>query len=191
MQIPTQITFRHMRASPSLEAKIRTRVDHLGRFHPRIIGCRVVVDQVSRHHAQGNQFHVQIRLTLPNHELVAGNEPPAHQANQDPWVALRDAFDSLRRQLEDLARRDRGEVKRHEPPLRGRVTLLNPSAHCGTITTEGDLHPVYFHAHSLVGFDFDKLLLGMEVRFSEEEGDHGPQASTVHVPRTERPSLAP
>jgi cold shock CspA family protein len=29
--------------------------------------------------------------------------------------------------------------------------------------------------------DFDSLEVGVEIRFSEERGDLGPQASTVHV----------
>jgi hypothetical protein len=33
----------------------------------------------------------------------------------------------------------------------------------------------------LVGGDFDHLDVGMEVRFVEEPGELGPQASTVHV----------
>lgn len=40
---------------------------------------------------------------------------------------------------------------------------------------------VYFHRNSVVGADFDGLRIGTEVRFAEEMGERGPQASTVHV----------
>jgi hypothetical protein len=34
---------------------------------------------------------------------------------EDMYAALRDAFDAARRQLDDHAREQRGEVKHHEP----------------------------------------------------------------------------
>ncbi|WP_172600520.1 hypothetical protein [Sulfurivermis fontis] len=37
-------------------------------------------------------------------------------------MAVRDAFDSLRRQPENLARHERREVKQHETPPHGRIT---------------------------------------------------------------------
>jgi len=33
----------------------------------------------------------------------------------------------------------------------------------------------------VVGADFDSLQIGAEVRFAEEMGERGPQASTVHT----------
>ncbi len=179
MQIPTQITFRHMEPSAALEAKIRERADELERFFPRLIGCKVVVEMDHRHE-QGNLFRVRAELTLPGHELVAGHESAKHQAYEDPFVALRDTFDSLRRQLEDLARRQRNEVKHHETPPHGRISGLKPAEDCGTITTS-DGRDIYFHRNSVIDSDFDKLEVGMEVRFAEEAGELGPQASTVHL----------
>lgn len=180
MQIPLQVTFRHMEASPTLEAKIRERVSELDQFHDRIMGCRVVVEQESRHHVQGNQYHVRADLTVPGHELVAGRESPKHQAYEDPYVAVRDAFDSLRRQIEDVRRRERHDVKHHEPQPVGRITALNRREGCGTITT-ADERELYFHRNSVVGHSYDTLAVGMEVRFAEELGEKGAQASTVHV----------
>jgi cold shock CspA family protein len=40
---------------------------------------------------------------------------------------------------------------------------------------------IYFHRNSVLDADFDKLKIGTEVRFVEEAGDKGPQASTVKV----------
>jgi cold shock CspA family protein len=40
---------------------------------------------------------------------------------------------------------------------------------------------VYFHQNSVVDTDFSKLETGSEVRFVEEMGEKGPQASTVYV----------
>jgi ribosomal subunit interface protein len=180
MQIPLQVTFRHMEHSPALEAKIRERAAELEQFFPHIVGCHVVVEQESRHHQQGNQFHVRADLTLPGHELVAGRESPKHQSYEDPYVALRDVFDSLRRQLEDVARRQRQDVKHHETPPHGRIGTLSPAQDCGTITTP-DGREIYFHRNSVLDGGYDRLQPGTEVRFAEEMGEQGPQASTVHV----------
>ena len=90
--------------------------------------------------------------------------------------AVRDAFDALRRQLEDHARRRRGDIKSHATVLHGRVAELYLDY--GKIeTSDGRL--VYFHKNSVLDADFSQLKIGTEVRFDEETGELGPQASTV------------
>jgi cold shock CspA family protein len=95
-------------------------------------------------------------------------------------VAVRDAFDAVRRQLEDHVRRRRGDVKTHDAPSHGRVASLFAERDYGFIEAS-DGSEVYFHRNSVVGGGFDKLAVGDEVRFSfhAEEGEKGPQASTV------------
>jgi cold shock CspA family protein len=44
-----------------------------------------------------------------------------------------------------------------------------------------DGRELYFHRHSVLHDDFERLAVGTEVRFEEEEGEKGPQASTVQV----------
>ncbi|UCH54398.1 MAG: cold shock domain-containing protein [Pseudomonadota bacterium] len=74
-------------------------------------------------------------------------------------------------------RRRRGDVKHHEVPSHGRVAELYEDY--GKIETS-DRRRVYFHRNSLVGDDFGALEVGSEVRFTEEMGELGPQASTVY-----------
>jgi cold shock CspA family protein len=71
-------------------------------------------------------------------------------------------------------------VKHHEPAPQGWVSELYPVEDFGRIKTS-DGRSIYFHRHSVLGTDFDRLATGMEVHFTEESGDHGPQASTVKV----------
>jgi len=86
----------------------------------------------------------------------------------------------MRRQLEDYARKHDQRLKVHAPPPHGRIVELNPAEDYGRIETlDGRL--VYFHRNSVLGADFDGLSIGAEVRFDEEAGERGPQASTVHV----------
>ncbi len=180
MKLSPQISFRNMLPSAALEQNIRERASKLDEFYGRIMSCRVMVEAQHRHHHQGNTYHVRIDLTVPGHELVASRDPGKDHAHEDVYVAVRDAFDALHRQLEDFARRQRAEVKAHEAPAHGRIAELNWHEEYGMIETV-DGREVYFHRHSVVNADFDKLKIGDSVRFNEEMGDLGAQASSVLV----------
>jgi ribosomal subunit interface protein len=108
MKIPLQVTFRDMPSSDAVETRIREKADKLGRFYDRIMGCRVVIEMPQRHKHQGKLHSVRIDLTVPGAELVAN-----HAQHEDVYVAIRDAFTAITRQLEDYARKQRGDVKTH------------------------------------------------------------------------------
>jgi ribosomal subunit interface protein len=180
MQIPVEITFRHMQPSPALDKEIRERVRKLEKFCGDIIRCRVVVEAPHKHHHKGNLFHFRIAVTVPDQELVVRRSPDEDHSREDAFVALRDAFDSMRRQLEDYVRLRRGKVKTHEATAHGRVTLLEPQQDYGKLETP-DGREIYFHRNSIVDASFDDLTIGGELRFAEELGEKGPQATTVHV----------
>ena len=75
-------------------------------------------------------------------------------------------------------RRLQRQVKHHEPAPAGRVARLDPSGEFGFIeTTDG--REIYFHRNSVLNDAFHRLKLGTAVAYSEEEGEKGPQASTV------------
>src|SRR3989338_7713783 len=126
MKLPLQVVFRNMDPSAAIEARIRERAASLERYHDRIMSCRVAVELLHRHHHQGNLFHVRVDLKVPDGEIVANREPSEHHAHEDVYVAIRDAFNAVRRQLEDYVRRRRGVVKAHETPPHGRVAELYP-----------------------------------------------------------------
>ena len=119
MKAPLQVVFRDMPRSDAVEAKIREKVEKLERFSDDIISCRVVVEPAHRHHHKGNLYHARIDLVVPGNELVANRENDVNHAHEDIYVAIRDAFDAMRRQLEDYERRRRGEVKRRDNPPSG------------------------------------------------------------------------
>ena len=178
MQLPIQVVFRNMEPSAAIELAVRDRADKLEQFYEHIMSCRVVIELHHRHHHQGNLYHVRVDVKVPEAEIVASREPAEHHAHEDVYVAIRDAFNAVRRQLEDYIRRRRGVVKTHETPPHGHVVELNPDF--GRIETP-DGRLVYFHKNSVASGDFDHLDVGTEVRFVEEQGELGPQASTVHI----------
>jgi ribosomal subunit interface protein len=180
MELPLQITFRNMPASPAIEQNIREKAARLDRFADHIMACRVIVEAPHRHHHQGKLYHVRIDITVPGNELIVSRDPGEHHAHADVYVAIRDAFDAALRQLEDHVRRRRGQTKSHETPLHGRVVRITPPAHHGFIEA-ADGREIYFHRNSVLDDGFDRLAVGTEVRFVEEPGDEGPQASTVRI----------
>ncbi len=180
MQTPLQITFRNLRRSHAVEANVRGCAENLEKYCDRIMGCRVMVETTHKHHEHGNHYHVRVDVTVPDRELVASREPDEHHSYTDVYVAIRDAFDTMRRQLEDYARRQRRQVKAHEEPPHGRITELMPDQEFGRIETLGG-RLVYFHRNSVINADFAQLRVGDEVRFEEEAGERGPQATTVRV----------
>ncbi len=109
MKLPVQIVFRNMDHSNALETIIREKATRLNSFYDRIIRCRVMVEVPHHRHRSGNPYHVRIELTVPGAELAISQEP----AHKSPYLAIREAFEDARRQLQDYARRQRGQVKTH------------------------------------------------------------------------------
>jgi ribosomal subunit interface protein len=103
MQIPLQITVREMSHSAALDARIRDEAAALERFHPRITSCRVTVSASSKHQRQGREFEIHIDVRVPGHGEIVINR----QHDEDVYVALRDAFASATRQLDDIVREKR------------------------------------------------------------------------------------
>jgi ribosome-associated translation inhibitor RaiA len=144
MQLTPIVTFRGIARTKALKAEILARVRKLETYYSRIIGCRVLVELVERHHEAGNRYHVRIELTVPGEEIVVSNEGGLHATARDigterltkatesdperkhATVAIREAFDIARRRLQDYARRQRGAVKTPARRSRGPVTQQFP-----------------------------------------------------------------
>lgn len=198
VQITPAITFRGLARSPAVQAEIHERLGRLEGFYPGIIGCRVLVELVQHHHQSGNHYHVRIDLTVPGEEIVVAHEANLRAAAQDVdaekiartdepdparrhvRVAIRNAFDIARRQLQDYARQQRGVVKTAVKRPRGRISRLFPVKEYGYIEAE-DGHEVYFQKSSVLKGAFALLAVGTAVSFAEEAGERGPQASSVRL----------
>jgi ribosomal subunit interface protein len=114
MQKPVQITFRHMSPSAAVETRVREHVERLERFHDHITSCQVVIDAPPGHRNKGAPFAVKIDLAVPGKDISIRSDAAAHDGHSDVYIALRDAFDSARRVLQDYARTQRLDVKHHE-----------------------------------------------------------------------------
>jgi cold shock CspA family protein len=196
-----------MEPSAAVEARIREEAAKLETFYERLMSCRVVVEIPHHHHQRGNLYHIRVDLGVPGGEIVVKHEPSLHSTIQqideekgakeleaqvphkDIYVAIRDVFKAARRQLQDYARRQRAEVKTRQPAPRARVSKLFPEEGYGFLETPEGLE-IYFHKNSVLHGAFDRLEVGIEVSYAEEEGEQGPQASTVKLVGKHQPSQA-
>lgn len=198
MEIAPRITLRNMERSEPLEGLIREEIADLERFYERIVTCRVAVEYPHRHRERGNVVHVRIDVVVPGEELVVKHEPSLRGTMQgleaeewtksfetearykDAYLAVRDAFHKARRVLEDYVRRMRAEER---PGARavapeGHVVKIDATKGFGFLEAP-DGREIYFHRDSVLDGAFKRLKVGSVVRFVEEEGEKGPQASTV------------
>jgi len=173
MQVPLELSTRRITLSPALEDDLRKRATKLERHYDRITSCRIAVERPSNHHNEGGPYRVRLDITVPGSELVANKEA------EDLNMAIRDAFDAAERQVEEFSQRRRGEVKTPAVPPQGRVVRLFPEEGFGFLEAP-DGREVYFHRNAVLE-GFESLEVGSEVRFAEEQGIEGPQASTVSL----------
>jgi cold shock CspA family protein len=196
MTLPIQITFRNTEPSEKIEALVRKLAAKLDRFYSPIMSCRVVIEAPEQRRRYGGLHHIRIDLGVPGGELVIKNEPSlistisekeektakhleVDKPHKHAEVAIRDAFRLARRQLQEYARRQRGAVKIHEAQ-EAKVAELFPGKGYGFLET-ADGRPIYFHRNSVLKGSFGRMKVGSHVVFAEEQGEHGPQASTVRM----------
>jgi cold shock CspA family protein len=182
MLLPLQIAFEGgLEPSDALKARIEKEVAKLERRCDGIMSVRVAVIGRGQHHRHGGLYGVRLQITTPrDEEMVVDRNPPADHAHEDAFVAIRDAFAAARRRLQDRRRIAAGRVKAHEGQPHGKVVALNPADDFGLIESD-DGREIYFHRNAVLNGGFEKLKVGSAVRFAEEQGEKGPQASTVHL----------
>ncbi len=105
MQVPLQITFRHLAHSDALATHIEQRAGKLEHLFDRLISCHVVVELAGHHHHHGDQYRVSLNLGLPGHEIIVGHTPSDDRDQTNAHATADRAFDEAARQLEDWTRR--------------------------------------------------------------------------------------
>jgi ribosome-associated translation inhibitor RaiA len=106
VDFPLDITTRDTHLSDRNAALIRTKAEGLQKYYSRMTGCRVVIDGPGDRHRSGGPFKVRVELEVPGTNLVVDK-----QVAEDIESAIRSAFDAARRQVQDYARVQRGQVK--------------------------------------------------------------------------------
>ena len=128
MDRPVQVTFHNMQPIAAMEDDIRARAAWLESFYPDVVGCHVRVEIPHRHQGRGRHVSIRIELSLPGEDVVVSHEPTLHAGLRDVQheahhkdddiagelrfavVAVHEAFDAARRQLQDAVRRRRAHA---------------------------------------------------------------------------------
>ncbi len=182
---PVDISFRGFSSSEAVRKRVHQEALKLDKVFPRVQHCNVVISLPHRTRKQGKIFHVHIKLHIPGQVLVVNHEPELNHAHEDPFVAIRDSFRSMKNELVRFTRkRDAQRVR--EPAIDrtgqkiGVVKMLDDIDGYGFVRGD-DQVDYYFHENSVLMHSFNKLKKGDHVRFVNEMGEKGPQASSLSV----------
>jgi cold shock CspA family protein len=128
---------------------------------------------------EGNAYRVRLVVTAGTRPpIVVTSEPRDSHMHHNLRTIVLDGFKAARRQLESKVEQRRGREKSAGEP-RALVVRLFPDEGNGFPKTL-DGREIYFH-HSVLHADFERFVVGTEVRFEQHEGDKGPQASSVQI----------
>ena len=173
-----EIEGRNVGMTPRWKTEIESRMADLQERHQDLIHGRVTLTKNLHHKKQANVAEALIVVTLPGRQTKT-----ARKENKTFEEAIRTAFDAMAVELrKHHEKRGRTEVRTSPiPPLRGVICKLFSTEGYGFILKEGG-GEVYFHKHALRGLTFEELSDGTDVYFNLEEGEKGPQATTVQRP---------
>ena len=165
MQRPLEITFRDLDPSDFIRNLVEERVERLERYHPHIIGCRVVIAAPHRS-AEGHNppVGISVEVDVPNRPRIVAKDAEEQRAMKgDHFAAINRAFEAIERQLEELSDKQRGVVKRHENIRQtGNVVRLFPEQGYGFIEIGGGPE-LYFTRNAMIDGSFDELKVGTMV----------------------------
>jgi cold shock CspA family protein len=181
MQTAPEIIFHDVPRSQWVENYILERVQRLDRFADGITSCHVTLSKEHAKHNKGNRFSVMVEVRIPpQHDLAIKKQKEIREMPTQLPALINLAFGAIERQLKKTAALRRYEQKKHDGQPHGIVEKLFDEGY-GFLRALGDDRQVYFHRNSVLHGDFERLAIGTEVRYSPEEGDDGPQASSVQI----------
>lgn len=180
MDVQTTLAFKGIDRSPALEQAIGKRIRELTHLRSGLMRVHVIVSELGRHQQQGRHFSVHLDLHCKGR---SNDIAVTHRHDEDPFVALRDAFDAAKRVLQEDLHRTRGDVKQHAQTRRGRVARLDIEGGFGFIEDQ-EGHEYYFGRDNVANDSFEHLQPGQPVSFLEDSGDT-PQAKRVIVQRAD------
>jgi hypothetical protein len=109
MNLPLTIQFIGLSPSREVEAAIQGCVADVNRDCPDVAAWRVTVVQEGFQHLQERPYSVLVAASVAEQDLSV-----VQVHDDDVRIAVREAFDDIKRELKDAARLRRHHVKQHE-----------------------------------------------------------------------------
>ena len=179
MQTSVKIAFRHCEPSEEIRAEIAAQMEGLEQLSPRITSCRIVVSGPKTRHKRGALFHIQLRVAMPERKDVVVDQREGDAGESEhPLVAIRDSP-----RLPARSRTSRATCAARSRPTWRKATAASPASPLGTIAASSRRRTAAktIFINAVLNGGFARLSVGSEVRFIEEDGEKGAQASTVRL----------
>jgi len=97
-------TFRRVKRTGALDARVREVAERLRRCDERITHCHISVVAGADGRPDDPSIAVRIHVSVPGAQVHAESIQADGARHSDVFLALRDAYDSALRQLRDLQR---------------------------------------------------------------------------------------
>ena len=177
--VDLHIECRNVELTPRWKEEIEARIADLqAKFHD-IVHARVTLTKNTHHKKARNVAEAVVVVTMPGrHTLTARKERKTFEE------AMRAAFHGVEIELRRYREKQRPPREIRIPPVppyHGVISRIFPEAGYGFILRDGG-GEIYFHRNAVHGMKFEELEDGVEVVFNIEEGEKGPQATTVNPP---------
>ena len=108
------IVFNSVEPSDAVRQRALALLTKLLKISPSIMRGTMVIEGRHRHRHHGNLFHISVKLQLPGVDVVVSHDPERNHAHEDIFVAMRDACEAARKQLEAYESRRSGKGRQHE-----------------------------------------------------------------------------
>lgn len=188
MNVPMELSWKNIDNKEILEDIIREKAAKLEHVCDYISSIRGAVEDDENQKSHTNK-RVRLEITVPpGNDIVVEKKPGPDERGIEAAALIRQAFEAARRQLLELKDKQRNEVKTHpRQQVNAVVDEIMTEEDYGYIKTVDTGRRLYFHKNSVLHNDFDRLTIGTGVDFNEEQGDKGPQASSIRL--VEKPDL--
>src|SRR5439155_1149861 len=158
------------------------RLGHLEKFSLDITRCHVTVAREQGSHRKGNRYSAMVEVRMPRqHDIAVRKQKQIRDMQTQLPAIINEAFGVIEKQLKKTVALRRHDEKVHDGEPRGLVEKLFAGEGYGFIRTLDGGRQFYFHRNSVLHDDFARLSVGTEVRFNPQEGEEGPQASSVQI----------
>lgn len=182
MQVPPEITYIGVERTAALDDLMQKQVARLEKICDYIISVHIAVQNYTQRHRTGNSYRVRVDTRIPRkQEMVVKRVSVASRRFEPLPTVIRRAFESAERKLGSLVERQRNEVKFHpQNQVMAFVDKVFQEEGYGFLKSL-DGRQIYFHKNSCLHREWERLRVGTGVRYTEEEGEKGPQATSLEI----------
>ncbi|NIS37831.1 HPF/RaiA family ribosome-associated protein, partial [Candidatus Saccharibacteria bacterium] len=126
---------------------INEKTQKLEQICDYMTSCRIAVEKPHKQHRTGDPYRVRIQVKVPPaHDLVVERGSGEDEKYLQVETIVRNAFEAMRKQLQELVEKQRGKVKKHpEQVATAIVDRIYPEDQYGFLRTI-DGREIYFHA---------------------------------------------